>query len=233
MIISPLKAYYFYKACIWREVLSLPQRAKRWLFRHYQDNFLVYFIMAILFLLGIIAGAITIKVLVPEKNDEVMFFLNSFFKAIDNNSLNSVSILKQSLFDNYKAILFMWISGTIYLGFVVSPIIILFRGFVLGFSVGFFVYEYGIKGFLFSILGIFPQNLLMIPSIISIASIAVVHSISKVKNRKIRINRNTRLTHITDYSLLVIAFSMVLFIGCLIEAYLAPIFLRFLIDFFN
>lgn len=191
----------------------------------------MYFIISILFIVGIVSGAITIKVLGPGKNDEVMFFLNSLFKAIDSNSLNSVSILKQSLLDNYKAILIIWLSGIIYLGFVVSPIIILFRGFALGFSVGFFVYEYKIKGFLFSVLGIFPQNLFMIPSIISIASISMAHSISKAKKRKIRVNSNIRLSHFSDYSLLIFAFSMVLLIGCLIEAYLAPIFLRILIDY--
>lgn len=211
----------------------MPQRVKRWLFRHYQDNFIMYFIISILFVVGIVAGAITIKVIGPEKNDEVMFFLNSLFKAIDNNSLNRVSILKQSLLDNYKAVLIIWLSGIIYLGVIMSPIIILFRGFALGFSVGFFVYEYGIKGFLFSILGIFPQNLLIIPSIISIASIAMAHSISKAKKRKVRVNSNTRFSNFANYSLLTFAFSMVLFIGSFIEAYLAPIFLRFLTDYLN
>ena len=211
----------------------MPHKAKRWLIRHYQDNFLMYFIISILFIVGIVAGAITIKVLGSDKNDEAMYFLNSFFKAIDNNSLNSISILKQSLIDNYKAILALWVSGIIYLGFIISPILILFRGFALGFSVGFFVHEYGIKGFLFSIFGILPQNLLMIPSIISIASISMAYSVAKAKKRKIRINSNTKFSYLADYSLLIFGFSLMLFIGSLIEAYLAPIFLRFLIDYFS
>lgn len=97
----------------------------------------MYFIISIIFVFGIISGAITIKVISPEKNNEVIFFLNSLFKAIDNNSLNSISILKQSLLDNYKAILIIWLSGLIFLGIFVSPVIMLFKGFALGFSVGF------------------------------------------------------------------------------------------------
>lgn len=213
--------------------MSLPQRIKRWIYRHYQDNFITYFLITILFVLGIIIGAITIKVIGSEKNDEVMLFLNSLFKAIDNDSLSSVSILKQSLLDNYKAILIIWLSGIIYLDIVVSPIIILFRGFALGFSVGFFVHEYGIKGFLFSVLGIFPQNLLIIPSLISIAAIGMSYSINNIKRRKVRAKSNSRFSYFADYSLHVFIFSMILFIGCLIEAYLAPIFLKFLTDYLN
>jgi len=186
-----------------------------------------------LLILGVLAGAITIKIIGPEKNNDVMLFLNSLFKAIDNNSLNSISIFKQSLIDNYKAILILWISGILYLGIIVSPAIMLFRGFALGFSVGFFVYEYGLKGFLFSILGIFPQNLIIIPGIISIASVSMAFSLSSMKKKKIRLKNNTRLSQIVDYSLIILAFSSVIFIGSIIEAYIAPIFLRFLTEYLS
>lgn len=211
----------------------MPRKIKRWLYRHYQNNFFVYFIISLLFILGVLAGAITIKIIGPEKNNDVMLFLNSLFKAIDNNSLNSISIFKQSLIDNYKAILILWISGILYLGIIVSPAIMLFRGFVLGFSVGFFVYEYGLKGFLFSILGIFPQNLIIIPGIISIASVSMAFSLSSMKKKKIRLKNNTRLSQIVDYSLIILAFSSVIFIGSIIEAYIAPIFLRFLTEYLS
>lgn len=211
----------------------MPRKIKRWLYRHYQNNFFVYFIISLLFILGVLAGAITIKIIGPEKNNDVMLFLNSLFKAIDNNSLNSISIFKQSLIDNYKAILILWISGILYLGIIVSPAIMLFRGFALGFSVGFFVYEYGLKGFLFSILGIFPQNLIIIPGIISIASVSMAFSLSSMKKKKIRLKNNTRLSQIVDYSLIILAFSSVIFIGSIIEAYIAPIFLRFLTEYLS
>lgn len=68
---------------------------------------------------------------------------------------------------------------------------------------------------------------------ISIASIAMGNSINKTKKRNIRVNRNTKLYHFTEYSLLILAISIVLLIGCLIEAYLAPVFLRFFTDYLN
>jgi len=193
----------------------------------------MYFIISFVFILGIIAGAISIKIIGPEKNSDIMLFLNSLFKAIENNRLDSISILKQSLIDNFKAVLIIWISGLIYLGVIVSPAVMLFRGFALGFSVGFFVYEYGLKGFLFSVLGIFPQNLITIPGIISIASVSMSYSLSSVKRRKIMIKNNRKFPHMVDYSLMTMAFSSLILIGSVIEAYIAPIFLRLLTDYLN
>lgn len=193
----------------------------------------MYLIITIIFFIGIITGAITIKILGPEKNNEIMTFLNSLFGAIDTDSLENISILKQSILDNFKAILVIWFSCMIYIGIIITPAIMLFRGFALGFSVGFFVNEYGAKGFLFSVLGIFPQNLFIIPGMISIASIGIAFSVSNFKRKKLRVKNSSALSLVIDYSILILLFSVIVFLGCLIEAYIAPIFLRLLTDYVN
>lgn len=193
----------------------------------------MYLIITIIFFIGIITGAITIKILGPEKNNEIMTFLNSLFGAIDTDSLKNISILKQSILDNFKAVLVIWFSCMIYIGIIITPAIMLFRGFALGFSVGFFVNEYGAKGFLFSVLGIFPQNLFIIPGMISIASIGIAFSVSNFKRKKLRVKNSSALSLVIDYSILILLFSVIVFLGCLIEAYIAPIFLRLLTDYVN
>lgn len=200
-------------------------KIKRWLFRQFQDNFIIYFIITIIFAIGIIIGAITIKVLNIEQKNGIIVFLNSFFKTMDSN-FQSSSILKQSIVDNFKTIGLIWIIGMLFIGMPIIPIAILFRGFALGFTVGFLVNEYGIQGFLFSILGIMPQNLFIIPGIISISSIGIAFSIRNIKNRKISIRNNTLRLNIVNYSILILFFSVIIFIGCLIEAYISPIFLQ-------
>ncbi len=209
----------------------MPNRIKRWLFKQFQDNFVIYFLITITFVIGIIIGSITIKILDFNQKNDIMLFLNSFFKSIDGSKLSSISILKQSLVDNFKTVGIMWLSGMIFIGIALVPITILFRGFALGFTVGFLVYEYGLQGLLFSIMGILPQNLLIIPSIISIASIGMAFSINCIKTRRIRINQVNILAKIIDYTILISFFSIILFIGTLIEAYISPIFLRLLTDY--
>jgi len=211
----------------------LPHKLKRWIFNHFRDNFIIYFIITVLFFIGIVFGSISIKVLEPEKTNKILLFVNSLFKSVDSTGINNISILRQSLIDNYKAIFAIWISSALFVGVILVPIIILFRGFALGFSVGFFVYEYGFKGFLFSVLGIFSQNLFIVPGIISISAIGLSFSIKNIKKKKNRSRNNTFISDFMDYSLLTLLFSVLILVGCLIEAYLTPIFLKFFINYIS
>lgn len=205
--------------------MSLFYRIKRWLLKHFQDNFLIYFSLTIIFVIGIVIGAITIKVLNIEQKNDIITFLNSFFKTMDSSGLDNLSVLKQSIIDNFKTIGLVWITGLIIIGIPIIPIIIIFRGFALGFTVGFLVNEYAIKGFLFSILGILPQNLFIIPGIIAISSTGMAFSINGIKNKKNRLRNNKIGSNIINYSILILFFSIIVFIGTLIEAYISPIFL--------
>jgi len=208
----------------------LPKKIKRCIFNHFRDNFLVYFIVTIIFITGIIIGSIAIKLLESQKITNIMFFLNSLFRTISSDGIDNVSVLKQSLADNYKLIFIIWISSIMFIGLLIVPIIVLFKGFALGFSVGFFVNEYGFNGFLFSLLGIFSQNIFIIPGIISISSLSLAFSISNVRRKKLRTINGKFVSNFIDYSLLVILYSVLVLIGCLIEAYLAPIFMNSFIE---
>lgn len=206
-------------------------RIKRWLFRHFQDNFLNYFILALIFGIGIILGAVTIKILNVEQKASIIRFLNTFFKAMADEKLDNILILKQSILDNFKTIGLIWLTGLIIIGIVVIPIIILFRGFALGFTVGFIVNEYGTKGFLFSILGILPQNLFIIPGILSLAALGWSFALSTIKQRSRRFKYNRTGLNILDYSLLVVFFSTSILAGILIEAFISPVFLASLFNY--
>ncbi|NMB08328.1 MAG: stage II sporulation protein M [Tissierellia bacterium] len=211
--------------------MSLITRIKRWLFRHFQNNFIIYFILSTVFAIGIIIGAISIKILNTEQKNNIIVFLNSFFKAMKNDGFDSILIFKQSIIDNFKTIGLMWLTGLIIIGIGIIPIAVMFRGFAIGFTVGFIVNEYGTKGFLFSILGILPQNLFIIPGIISISSVGIAFSLNNIKKRKTKLRYNKINLNIMDYSILILFFSIIVFIGTLIEAFISPIFLRALSDY--
>lgn len=151
---------------------------------------MICFLITVIFVIGIIIGSITIKILDYDQKNDIMLFLNSFFKAIGGNNFTNTSILKQSIIDNFKTVGIIWLSGIIFIGILFIPITILFRGFALGFTVGFLVNEYGLEGFLFSVLGILPQNLFIIPGIISIASIGMSFSINSIKRKRLGLGKS-------------------------------------------
>lgn len=208
-------------------------KIKRWLFGHFQNNFLIYFILSAVFAIGIIIGAITIKVLKTAQVDNMIVFLNSFFKAMEGNEFDNIAILKQAIADNFKTIGLVLTTGYIIVGIGIIPVVIMFRGFAIGFTVGFIVNEFGIKGLLFAILGILPQNLLIIPGIISISSIGMTFSISNMKRRNLGFRNNRYYSNMADYLFLILFFSAIVLIGTLIEAFVSSNFLGTLSDYFN
>ena len=208
-------------------------RIRRWLLKHFQDNFLIYFILSTIFAIGIIIGAITIKVLRADQIDNILVFLNSFFKAMEGNEFEGISILKQSIIDNFKTIGLVLGTGLIIIGIGIIPIVIIFRGFAIGFTVGFIVNEFGFKGFLFSILGILPQNLLIIPGIISISSIGMGLSINNLERRNLGFRNSRYNTGIMDYLFLILFFTTIILIGTFIEAFVSSNFLSTLSNYIN
>lgn len=205
-------------------------KIRNWLYKHFQNNFIIYFTMTIFLIIGIIIGAITIKILNIEQKSQIIGFFNSFFKMLNNNDVDSFQLLKQSVLSNFKTILIIWITGMVVVGIPAIPIIVILRGFALGFTVGFLVNEFGAKGFLFSLLAVLPQNLFVIPGIISIASIGVGFSINNLKNKN-KMLKNTFFKNILSYSLLILFFSVVIFIGSIVEAYITPIFMKLIIEY--
>lgn len=207
----------------------MQNKLKSGIYKYFRENFVLYLVMFICLIVGIVAGAITIKILNDTQKTSILTFFNSFFKVLENNDFNSTEVFKQSLWDNLKTIFIIWATGLIVIGVAVIPVILSIRGFALGFTVGFLVNEFGLKGFLFSLLVVLPQNLFIIPGIISISSAGVSFSINRIR-RKERLYRNNLISDIINYSFIVLLFAMLVIVGSIIEGYVSPIFMKFVTE---
>ncbi|WP_416197933.1 MAG: Stage II sporulation protein M [Sporanaerobacter sp.] len=204
-----------------------------WISKHLEGNFVAYFTMSVLLIIGIVVGAITIKMLSIDQKNKILGFFNSFFVLMNDNEIDNLILLKESIKNNFRTVLIIWLTGAIIIGIPIIPVIVVLRGFALGFTVGFLVNEFGAKGFLFSVLAIMPQNLFIIPGIVSISSIGINFSLNNVKGKKIKNNYNNLFSNFINYSILILLFSIVIFIGSLVEAYITPIFMRLITDYIN
>ena len=101
-----------------------------------------------------------------------------------------------------------------------------FRGFILGFTLGFVVDELALRGVLFIILTILPHNLFYIPGLIGIGVIALSLSVYFLKNRIRKQLIYNKKEQIWTYLFIMFSISILLLIGSLIEAYFAPILMK-------
>ncbi|MTI70211.1 MAG: stage II sporulation protein M [Firmicutes bacterium] len=198
---------------------------------HFHKNIFLYFIIVIFLIVGISAGAITTKVLNTSQKKEIIIFMDSFFKILNEESINSGILLKHSIINNIKTVGLLWFLGLIIIGIPLVFIVVVLRGFIIGFTVGFLYVELGFKGFLFAILAILPQNLFLIPGMVIISVMSLSFSIRIIKNKFKRSLKFNFLSEIIRFSLSVILLFILMLLGSLVEAYITPVFMKLVLGY--
>lgn len=199
------------------------------LISHFKSNFLKYLLVIIILMVGISSGVITIKIMNESLRNELYTFLNDFFSTINSQEINNLSLLKNSILNNLKTALIIWIMGIFILGIPITLGIIFFRGFTIGFSIGFIINDFGFKGLMLSILTLIPQNIFIIPGIIVISSLSISYSMDFIKNRKKNKSNNKNnnlIKKAVTFSFFVLVTCICFIIGGLVEAYITPYLMK-------
>ncbi len=229
MTYNPLSMHTYLIACTRKGDVFLIRRLNRFFVKHIQGNLIIYFVVLLFFMIGISAGAFTTKALSDGENKELINYLENFFKILNTKDINNFGILKQAIISNLQTGLLIWILGITIIGIPVILLLIAFRGFIIGFTVGFFVKQMSFKGLVFAIFSLLPQNIFIIPGIILIGVLGISFSVMLIKNR---INKPIIHTNILNqffvYSTMISMIYMVIIAGCIIEAYISPLFVKIL-----
>jgi len=190
-----------------------------------RKNLGLYLLVLLLFVLGIVFGSLVVNMLSPVQSNEVLSYIEGFFTNVKNIDIDPGNIFSISIANNLKNALAIFMSGLIVIGLPLVFILIIFRGFILGFTVGFLIQELGIKGIIFALLAILPQNLIIIPTIISLGVAATAFALSIMKNR-LRHYPEDYPRLIVGYAMFNIACTLLLVMAGLIEGYISPIFIK-------
>ncbi|NLY44529.1 MAG: hypothetical protein GX053_00825 [Tissierella sp.] len=209
----------------------LIKRIFRILKNHFQNYFLYYFILSLGLILGIIIGSLLINSFSFNTKLFILKVSNPYYKvALLSDNLNH-SIMRASILSNIYLILLIYLISVLNIGLFIMPFILLIKGMLLGFTVGFLVNSFGLKGFLLSIGGIYPQNIFIISGLIGLG--AVTMSLSKMVRRPLA---NPMLQHGSRKSneslLLTAIYSFIIIFGAIIEGIISHRFLSFTLDFF-
>lgn len=192
---------------------------------------MLYFLLVLALMIGISAGAITINVLNEEQSQGLISFLDSFFKVLSQEKIDSFTLLKHSLANNFQTIVLIWILGITVIGLPIVIFIVVLRGFIVGFTVGFLINELGFKGFTFSMLTILPQNIFVIPGLIALAVLSINFSIKIITSKTKRGTKFSFISELTSYSISTAILSLLIILGSFVEAYITPVFMKLLLGY--
>ncbi|MEF9933770.1 MAG: stage II sporulation protein M [Clostridium sp.] len=200
--------------------------------KNIKENIGIYFIIILFFSIGLAIGGFTIKSISIEEKNELLTYMNSFFKVYSGESVSGSSVFMQSARNNFLSILIIWVLSLTIIGVPVALIVIGFRGFVLGFSVGFFIESMGIRGLMFSLIGIIPQNIVYIPCLLIAVVISLSYTTSVIRRRKGKGFSNNQGLSFMSYSLIIGVIFIVTLIGSFIEGFISPLIIKALSSYF-
>ncbi len=197
---------------------------------HVINNKKEYFIIFLIFVIGIFSGVFFINNIQEQPKNEMTNYLNQFiekFKSIEG--IDNMEMLKHSIFQNILLAISIWFFGTTVIGIPVVFGIILYRGFCLGYTISLCISIMGLgKGISFIFVALLLQNILFIPAILAlgVSGFKLYKSIIKDKRKE---NIKLEILRHTIFSLIMV---IILLLASLIEVFVSTNSLHMIIKYF-
>ncbi len=201
---------------------------------HFREHSSIYIFITVLFLMGVIFGAIVVNSLNLSQKQDLFYYLDRFFGQVTEGKFTtSADMFKQSYFHNIKYVGLMWLLGISIIGLPVILILLFLKGVVVGFTVGFLVNQMGWNGFLLSMVSVLPQNILIIPTFIIIGTMAVAFSLKMIRQQFMKRTNEPILQLLTKYAFVMVGVCFVLLFASAFEAFVSPSLMKGVIEVFN
>ncbi|NMD70243.1 stage II sporulation protein M [Bacillus sp. DNRA2] len=201
---------------------------------HFREYSSVYIFVIVLFLMGVIFGAVVVNSLSFSQKEDLFYYLSQFFGQLSGDKEAAPQdLFMQSLLHNSKYIGLMWLLGVSIIGLPVILILLFIKGMVVGFTVGFLVNQMGWDGFLLSFVSVLPQNFIIIPIFIIMSVMTITFSLQMIKRQFMKKISSPFMPMLSRYFVILVGAVIALTCAAAIEAYLSPTLMKTVIDGFN
>lgn len=202
------------------------QNVKQAFTEHIRDQFGMYLLVLLIFTLGVVAGALSVKLMGDAQASELNEYFYLFVDYLtEQQPVNQALILQRSVLQNGKLVLALWLCGTVFFGFVAALAVVFYRGFTIGFTVGFLAEQNAVRGVLFSLGAILPQNLVYVPVILVTGVLSVSFSLLIFRQR-FRKKTFPFGTYFFQFSMAMLVALLAFTAGSVVEAMITPVFMR-------
>ncbi|MGO4888303.1 stage II sporulation protein M [Anaerobacillus sp. MEB173] len=205
-------------------------RLKQAISYHIEDNRSLYLFTIVLFLMGVIFGAIVVNSLSLTHKYDLYMYLSQFFGQVaDGHFANSAAMFSQSFAHYAKYVGMMWLLGLSIIGLPIILILLFLKGLMVGFTVGFLVNQMGMPGFVLSFVSIMPQNFIIVPAFIIVGTASVAFSLKMIRHQFIKKSHEPIFQQLLRYSLLILCIGALLSIASAFEAYVSPALMKLIV----
>lgn len=196
------------------------------LIEHIREQFLIYLLVIAVFIVGVSLGALSVRLLAERQVNELNEYFFGFIDILaQQQPVNHSLILQNSLLQNGKFLLALWVSGNFFFGFAAVLILLFYRGFAIGFTVGFLAEQNAMRGVMFALSAVMPQNIIYIPVSLLAGVAAITLSMLHLR-RRFSSKQFPVGAYLMQFTFLMLVAASFLALGGLVEALITPVFMR-------
>ncbi len=177
----------------------------------------------VLFLSGLVLGILGLRVLSVDEKAELVSYLEVFVGGLKDSGLEPKELFVLSASHNLKTAGLVWGLGLAVVGVPVVCILVIVRGFTLGFSASFLIKESAANGIGLFLTGMLPHNIVSIPSLLCLCSLSLSFSLMLFTQRPW--SRGVFWPKVGAYTLKCLLFTGMLLLSSLVEAYISCLLL--------
>ena len=199
------------------------------IYNHIKENKKNYLIATCLFFIGFIIAILFINNINQQQVNEISEYIKELNDNLQNvENLDYLELLKQSIYKNTIIILIIWIASSTIIGIPVIYAEIIYRGFVLGYTICSVLFTFGIKdGTIYNISTLLLHNIIFIPVLFATAVKGMKAYQSIINNRK---KENIKLEFLR-HTLFMVIMLILLIISSVIEVYFSTNLSKFILKF--
>lgn len=198
----------------------------------FREQKIFYMLVLLFFCIGIVIGVYTVIYMDEVDKNDITSYFSTFINGMKNNSVDYIGLLLTVIKKNILIIVPIVLLSFTFFGAPIILIINLVKGFTLGYTFTFLLVSYNKKGLVLALASLIPQNIIYIPCIIILSVIGINLSANIFKDRFFRhISRKKidLLKAVSNHIILVLGMYL---LGILIETYLSPSIIKFVVTRF-
>lgn len=188
-----------------------------------KDQTPLYLFVSVLFLMGVVFGALMVNALTLEQQQDLSRYLGNYFVSIQEGggSFQPMTYWQVASL-HLKWLGLIWLLGLSVIGLPGILILDFLKGVLIGFTVGCLVGQFTWKGLLFALVSVAPHNLFIIPALMVSSVAAIGFSLGIIRNR-VLLNRSGGVAKpFLSYTGLTLVMAAVLMAIASFETYVSP-----------
>ncbi|MFP4974795.1 stage II sporulation protein M [Paenibacillus sp. CN-4] len=192
-----------------------------------KDQTPLYVFVAVLFLVGVVFGALIVGSLTLDQQQEIGDYLGNFLLTVDQDGLPAAG-------DSYwgiaglhlKWIGLIWILGLSVIGLPGILILDFLKGALIGFTVGSLIHQYSWHGLLFALVSVAPHNVVLIPVLLVCSASAIAFSLLMIRSRVLGKRQRPIGRPFAAYTLLSASMGLIILGVASFETWVTPVMMR-------